>query len=98
MVIEKQMEHTEFWQNHESAGQMSRELADLKESRNKWKEIDETGELLKMELAGCEDGEKNPPNPPLHKGGREDVDLRKGGRRKSSQIGKRPQGAGQRNS
>ena len=66
MVIEKQMEHTEFWRNHESAAKMSQELAELKETRDKWKEIDEAAELLRMEIDESQKSEsaKNDSNPP----------------------------------
>ncbi len=55
--IEKQMANTEFWQDHELAAKMSQELAELKESRSKWEEIDTTVELLKMEIAEYQDGD-----------------------------------------
>ena len=66
IVIEKQMENGDFWQDHELAGKMSKELAELKEAREKWKEINETAELLKMEMDGIQKSEsaKNDSNPP----------------------------------
>lgn len=49
--IEKQMEDVDFWQDHERAGKLSQELAELKENHAKWEEIDTAAELLAMEVA-----------------------------------------------
>jgi len=54
--IEDLMKDAEFWQDHERAGKLSQELAELKEERAKWEEIDLAVEILKTDLAGYETG------------------------------------------
>jgi len=49
--IEKQMEDVNFWQDHERAGKLSQELAELKENHAKWEEIETAAQLLAMEVA-----------------------------------------------
>jgi peptide chain release factor 2 len=46
VVIEKQMQEPDFWQEHQKAAQLNRELAELKEEREKWEKIDK--ELMEM--------------------------------------------------
>ena len=50
------MKDAEFWQDHERAGKLSQELAELKEEREKWEEIGLAVEILKTDLAGYEVG------------------------------------------
>ncbi|MEK7160518.1 MAG: PCRF domain-containing protein, partial [Patescibacteria group bacterium] len=54
--IEKLMKAGEFWQDHEQAGKLSQELAELKATREKWEEISLAMEILKTDLAGDETG------------------------------------------
>lgn len=54
--IEEMMKDAEFWQDHERAGKLNRELAELKEERGKWSEISTTAELLKMEIDEYREG------------------------------------------
>ena len=55
--IEKLMEDGEFWQDHERAGKLSQELAELKENHAKWEEIDTAAQLLAMEVAEYQEEE-----------------------------------------
>ncbi len=50
------MKDNEFWQDHELAAKMSQELAELKESHSKWKEIDMAMDLLKGDIVDYEAG------------------------------------------
>lgn len=54
--IEELMKDGEFWQDHERAGQLSQELSELKEMREKWAEIGLAVEILEGDLAGYENG------------------------------------------
>lgn len=54
--IEESMKDTDFWQNHERAGKLSQELAELKETREKWEEIGLAAEILKADLTDYEFG------------------------------------------
>jgi len=54
--IEELMKDNEFWQEHERAGKLNQELAELKETRGKWEEIGLAVEILKIDLAGYEAG------------------------------------------
>ena len=92
MVIEKQMEHTEFWQEHELAGKMSQELAEFKETREEWKEIDEAAELLKMEVDEIQKSESarndsNPPTPLCVRGAEDREDCVRGEEGKACEEG-----------
>lgn len=51
IVIEKQMQDAAFWQDHEAAGQLSRELAELKAEKEKWENIDIQLTLLEEQTA-----------------------------------------------
>lgn len=53
--IERQMQNADFWQNHERANKINQELAELKEAREKWENIDLQVELLKEDLEKSED-------------------------------------------
>ncbi len=54
--IEELMKDGEFWQDHERAGKLSQEVAELKETREKWEEIALAVEILKTDLAQYEIG------------------------------------------
>lgn len=54
--IEELMKDGEFWQDHERAGKLSQELAELKEAREKWEEIGLAVEILKTDIADYEIG------------------------------------------
>ena len=60
--IEELMKDGEFWQDHERAGKLNQELAELKETGDKWEKIGLAIEILKSDVAGYEagaDGEKD---------------------------------------
>jgi len=54
-VIEKQMQDSVFWQNHELATQLSQELAELKEVKAKWEEMDLEISLLAEQVEKSKD-------------------------------------------
>ncbi len=53
--IERQMQDADFWQNHERANKINQELAELKEARAKWEDIDLQAELSKEDLEKSKD-------------------------------------------
>jgi len=57
--IEEQMKSSSFWQEHERAGKLSQELAELKAEQAKWEEIDLAIELLAADIAN-QQGEAPP--------------------------------------
>ncbi len=75
--IEELMKDGEFWQDHERAGKLNQELAELKETREKWEEINMTVELLRLELVECEGVGNNPSGSPLRKGGEKEENCAK---------------------
>lgn len=48
--IEKQMQETDFWQDHQKAARRNQELSELKEERSKWEDVDLRLELAREEL------------------------------------------------
>ena len=54
--MEELMKAGEFWRDHERAGKLSQELAELKETQAKWEEIALSVEILKTDLTGYEPG------------------------------------------
>ena len=50
------MKNGEFWRDHERAGKLNQELAELKETQAKWEEIALSVEILKTDLTGHETG------------------------------------------
>ncbi|MFH1385897.1 MAG: peptide chain release factor 2 [Patescibacteria group bacterium] len=65
--IEELMKDGEFWQDHEQASKLSQELAELKETREKWEEIGLAVEIIKTDVAGEEAGADDVKNKKLAK-------------------------------